>query len=149
MGLVRNFWKLTRWARALRFWLLLLLGFAAWAGFGQGQAHAQSTENCMNLDDWGDGVVPYCGTREEAFQAVQAIMELSTVTPAPLQYGGGVCGGGANVFAYKSSGRKPGSVVNITICRRIVNAACPPGQEGFDGTSNRCDTPCESRPAGK
>lgn len=41
MKIGRTFWAVTRWARAARFWLVLLLAALAWLGFG-GQAHAQS-----------------------------------------------------------------------------------------------------------
>lgn len=44
----RQFWKVTRWARALRFWLFVLLALAAWLGFG-GDARAQSTEGACPL----------------------------------------------------------------------------------------------------
>lgn len=37
-----QFWKVTRWARALRFWLLLAVALAGWFGLGMADAHAQT-----------------------------------------------------------------------------------------------------------
>lgn len=41
MSAVRRFWQVTRWARAARFWALLLLAALAWLGIGVSEAHAQ------------------------------------------------------------------------------------------------------------
>lgn len=144
MSIGRTFWKVTRYARAARFWLLLVL--AALAFFGCNEARAQSTDNCFDMSDWGNSVVPYCQTREQAFEVVSAILATSTEVIAPVTYGGGVCGGGSNVMGYRANGRRPGTGIPTNICRRILNAECPAGTvwNDLDG-QKRCMPACSTR----
>jgi hypothetical protein len=62
----RMFWKVTRWARAMRVWLLLLLAVLAWLGFGAGEAHAQTAPAYTCIANTGP-----CN-RQEAYDQCEA-----------------------------------------------------------------------------
>lgn len=77
MTAARMFWQVTRWARAARFWLFLLLALAAWAGFGRGEAKAQSfptnPARCANpeIAAGGEGN-DSCPSRQAAYDGIRA-----------------------------------------------------------------------------
>lgn len=47
---MRTFFKVTRWARAIRFWVFLALAGIAWLGFGE--ARAQDYANCYDSNEY-------------------------------------------------------------------------------------------------
>lgn len=61
MSMVRSFWKLTRYARAVRFWLLLALAALAWLGLS----------NDARAGEFGCNPADNC-TREQAYAVAQA-----------------------------------------------------------------------------
>lgn len=80
MNASRIFWKVTRWARAARFWLFLLLAFAAWAGFGGAEAHAQDGQ-CFNpsVNTGGEGT-DACPSRQSAYEQILAVRDYNLAT---------------------------------------------------------------------
>lgn len=66
MSMERTFWKITRWARAGRFWLFLVL--AALAFLGIGEANAQAT-------DTREQAWEKCESRRAAYDAVNPTLE--------------------------------------------------------------------------
>lgn len=75
---VRMFWQVTRWARAARFWLFLLLAVGAWAGFGGAKAHAQDYSGCFDASVTGNAL---CANRGDAYQAVRQIADQLNQAP--------------------------------------------------------------------
>lgn len=76
MTWARMFWKLTRYARAARFWVLLALAALAWLGFGEARAE------CVQLPS---GTFA-CDTRAEAYAAAE-----SMPSPYPVGTSAGTC----------------------------------------------------------
>src|SRR5690606_41165647 len=74
---MKLFWKLTRYARAARFWLLVLAAVLAWCGIGRAQA--QDYSGCYNLADHGSDGAPYtpiCPDRQTAYEQAELACEV-------------------------------------------------------------------------
>lgn len=137
---MRAFWIITRYARALRFWLYALLVLVAF--FGCNEVRAQDTSQCENMSNRGTSVVPYCESREAAFQVISAFQATATEIHQTIYFGYGICG--ASAPAYRVNGRWGGSPSYA--CRRILNVECPAGQVWNDLPGfNRCMTNCTAR----
>ncbi|WP_202840845.1 hypothetical protein [Luteimonas saliphila] len=134
----RLFWKITRYARAARFWLFVMLAVAAFFGCNEARAACVNTEGF----NWS------CQYQDEAYA------KASEVTPAPYGYLGWGCNsfrGGVGNPPHSITGYWQGYSV-ATICANpaytgnnfsIISWAqqCPAGQT-FNESTNNCE--CES-----
>src|SRR5690606_7920551 len=77
MILGRMFWKLTRYARAARFWVLLALAALAWLGFGEARAACVEVDGPNNVR---------CDTRAEAYAFAESLP-----SPYPVGTSAGTC----------------------------------------------------------
>lgn len=135
MNVGRTFWKLTRYARAARFWLLLALAALAWLGLG-GEARAQQqTIPGPNCGDF------YC-TREDAFAAC----EVSRLNMVAIGYTGLRClpspESGPPYEKYQCL--QPG----VRMCNGRNQfpwvSECPTGYT-WDDDSKTCGLPCDGK----
>lgn len=145
MATFRNFWKLTRWARALRFWLFVLLALGAWLGFGE--ARAQSLPNpCATTEANCSVDIAY-----QACKAEEAQWEPLGPAEGPERRLDTECfqSPGPQVWQMRTcertfSGNCRAGSYSTFVYR--YTSGCPAGQEWFGGVFNRCSSTCESRP---
>lgn len=144
MNIERTFWKVTRWARAARFWLFLLLALAAWAGFGQGRAHAQDTVNCLSDQAGSNSDAWRCASRESAYTNALRVANLLNQRPDTHTP---VCshGVGSGTFNwYTCTFRTSVQTLNASRTYR-KNEECPTGSTWSDELK-KCDQACADKP---
>lgn len=147
LTVVSVFWRITRWVRALRFWLLLALAALAWLGFG-GDARAQDYTGC-----YGDSfTVALCPSREAAYSnalrvatannnpgASQGVVVNCTMyNPPQLVYRCNFRNAQGNQFLYRSWANEcpPGTAWNES----SKTCSCPPGTTPRpDGACKACE----------
>lgn len=139
MSIGRTFWKLTRYARAARFWLLLALAALAWLGLG-GEARAQAVGSCPG---YGAG----CSV-ETAYQACKAWADAgpysgdrTVLHPCTMNSNdGGVSGFWRARYCYNET------TSSCTNHQAYFGSGCPSGTvwNGLPG-QNRCMSRCSMR----
>lgn len=155
MSMRRIFWEVTRWARAMRFWLLLALAFAAWAGFGGAEARADDTA-CLDPTVPGiDGNA--CSSRPMALVAIIGVRDMHLNGAACASPPGNIqivhtanVGQGGNYGRYTISHDGTGSSVcriGLSNARRFyhMDQECPSGGM-WNPDTQQCTTTCANRP---
>lgn len=138
MSLGRAFWKLTRWARAARFWVLLALVVLAWLGLG-GEASAQSQINYSSQGEAYGG----CMQNASDHDAYMASLGYNTVTVCP-----GPMGSGATRYYQprENNSRWVGNIhvfpVDQACAARASSTRVLPGAQIARSGQTRCENGC-------
>lgn len=141
MSMARWFWKLTRYARAARFWLLLALALLAWIGFGTGEARAQDV-SCTSFND-GCSVETALSKCQEHHSSYLATYSNALILVA--------CRKDTSAFTFSACRHRPNDPENcqtgtVTNAFYYFSSGCPAGQIWNDvGGSRGCMTACSSR----
>ena len=142
MNLGRTFWKVTRYARAARFWLLLALAALAWCA-APTDAYAQTnTFGACPISAKCPRDVAYAKCEERS--AYYAATLPSYASPLRRR-----CVDLANpgAFRFDTRGQDGGAWSQGSGGDIFHYNPCPTGTVWFGGRVGRCDTACASRPS--